>query len=34
VGLRGRPAALVLAPLQAWLVFALALIVTVWRMNP
>lgn len=28
-----RPAALVLLPLQAWLVFALVLIVTVWRMN-
>lgn len=29
-----RPAALVLLPLQAWLIFALALILTVWRMNP
>jgi tryptophan-rich sensory protein len=28
-----RPAALVLLPLQAWLVFALALILTVWRLN-
>jgi benzodiazapine receptor len=28
-----RPAALLLLPLQAWLVFALGLIVTVWRMN-
>jgi tryptophan-rich sensory protein len=32
-GRAGRPAALVLAPLQAWLVFALVLIITVWRMN-
>jgi tryptophan-rich sensory protein len=29
-----RPSALVLLPLQAWLIFALVLIVTVWRMNP
>lgn len=29
-----KPAALVLLPLQAWLIFALVLIVTVWRMNP
>ena len=28
-----RPAALVLAPLQAWLIFALVLITTVWRLN-
>ena len=29
-----RPAALALVPLQAWLVFALALVATVWSLNP